>query len=127
MHIPGTPHTVYVNNCCGECERAKENNPDPTQWKLVRYIEQDDLLLLWVTYTNIKSDRFEKDKIMVVKASIADFLIDKTLDPHFAKDGKILARFRPNEEGWADGGVYLRGKKKPVMRGQSHADGIYKG
>lgn len=109
-------HTEYV--CCGACESAKKMNPDPKEWKLIKYVEQDDLLLLWVTYTNIQTDRFEKNKIMVVRAKIADFLIDKTLDPHFSKDGKILARFSPTEEGWADGGVYLRGKKKPVMRGQ---------
>lgn len=117
MHRPGTDHTVYVNVPCEECAKSRRYNPDPKEWKLIKYKEQDDLLLLQVQYTNIQVDRFEKNKIMVVKARLADFLIDKTLDPHFAKDGMVLARFRPTEEGWTDGLVYLRGKAKPVMRG----------
>ena len=107
MHIPGTDHTVYITEPCRECERARTNNPDPEKWSLVRHHESNGYLAMWVAYENIPSDRFEKHKVMVVKANIADFLKNKSLDPHFAKDGIIMARFRPTDEGWDDAVKYL--------------------
>lgn len=109
MHIPGTPHTVteyierdpdYKN--CPQCKISRENNPDPKQFSIVDHKQIGDFLVLKVTYDNIKTERFELMKIIVYRGTPMDLLRDKVLDPHFTKDGKVVARFAPTDEGWRD-------------------------
>lgn len=127
MHIPGTDHTVYITEPCQECKRAKENNPDPMQWTLIKHVERGEYLALWVSYDNIKSDRFEKQKIMLVRAHIADFLKNRRLDPHFEKDGIVIARFRPTEVGWSDCMKFANTLIQLMPRSKENEDSVYKG
>jgi hypothetical protein len=114
MHRPGTDHTVYVNVPCEKCKVYNENNPDPSQWTLVKHEQRGDFLALWVTYDNIKADKFEKNKVMVVKADLPYFLKHRALDPHFSKEGIVKARFMPTHEGWLDAIDYINYQNRKV-------------
>lgn len=120
MHIPGTPHTEYVYvdkepdyKNCPHCKKKDElykkwysdsysNNPDPATYSVIDHKEFGNYLVLKVSYDNITDGKFEKIKIMVLKAKPMDLVKSKALDPHFAKDGMVVARFAPTAEGWSD-------------------------
>lgn len=122
MHIPGTDHTVYKTEYierdpdyknCPHCKEKDElykkwysesysNNPDPATYSVIDHKEIGGYLVLKITYDNITDGKFEKVKIMVLKAKPMDLVKSKALDPHFAKDGMVVARFAPTADGWAD-------------------------
>lgn len=128
MHIPGTPHTVYETvykdqdySKCPHCKTNADNyekwyqesygnNPDPSKYTILDHKQIGPFLVLKVVYDNIKEEKFERIKIMVLLATPIDLLKLKKLDPHFVEDGIVMARFMPTNEGWADAVVYANGK-----------------
>lgn len=117
---------IYVDkdpdyNNCPNCKKKdaeydkwyKEcysTNPDPSKYTILEYAQYVDCFVVKVVYDNIKEDRYERVKIMVLKASPIDLLKDRKLDPHFAKDGIVIARFKPDDEGWQDAIAYAQKK-----------------
>lgn len=120
MHIPGTPHKEYIYidkdpdySKCPNCKKNADeyekwysesyrNNPDPAMYTILDHKQVGSHLVLKVVYDNIKIDKYERTKIMVLKATPIDLLKRKTLDPHFEKEGIVIARFSPTAQGWAD-------------------------
>lgn len=119
-------HVEYVNSDpdytkCPNCKKKDEaydkrynesytNNPDPSKYTILDHKQFGPFLALKVVYDNIKESRYERIKIMVLLATPIDLLKRKVLDPHFEKDGIVMARFQPTEEGWKDALQYADNK-----------------
>lgn len=76
------------------------NNPDPKNFKILKFEEIGNYTVLKVNYPNCTN--FEGNKIMVYFGYRAHQLYTlNELDPHFSED-KIspIARFAPTELGW---------------------------
>lgn len=76
-------------------------NPNPENFTIERIEHLGSFACAMVHYPD--ATNFEGRKIIVFKnATEQDIANAKVLDPHFSEDGNILARFRPDEEGWQD-------------------------
>lgn len=82
-------------------------NPDPTNYKVKRYLEVGGNLVIEINYPDCTN--FEGNKILVYRdCTYAELLVwnKKGIDPHFhdAASGKLakspFARFVPTSEGW---------------------------
>lgn len=77
-------------------------NPNPTNYKIIDYIEKNNYLLLKINYPDCKN--YEGDKILLFKGiKLLDIINQKTIDPHFSDNKQIyhpIARFVPNNQGW---------------------------
>lgn len=79
----------------------KENpkNPNPFLYEIVKAKQLGDLIIAQIKY--IGCTNFEGNKILVFQGiSLYEFKKLVEIDPHFAVDSKIIARFVPTEEGW---------------------------
>lgn len=80
--------------------------PRPDNFERLDYAEYGPYLVLKLRYPNCTN--FGGEKILVVKASLKDFVIAQHIDPHFAAKKATVknalpspeARFPPTEEGW---------------------------
>jgi hypothetical protein len=74
-------------------------NPNPNVFTVVNVVEIGKFVVCKVNYPD--ATNFEGDKIMVLQGTSLNAVVEtQYLDPHFAEDGKVFARFRPDEEGW---------------------------
>lgn len=73
--------------------------PNPALFKILRTRAIGRFVVVDVQYPNCTN--FEGRKILLMDGlSEAQVLALKTLDPHFAEFGKVIARFLPTAEGW---------------------------
>ncbi len=72
-------------------------DPNPNIFKFLQIIQGSRYLYVEVLYPNCTN--FEGRKILVMDCTVTDVAYMKVLDPHFLEGNKIIARFRPNEEG----------------------------
>ena len=116
--ISSRNRTEYINvdpdyTKCPNCKKLTEdykewyqesynNNPDPSVYTILDHRQIGPFLVLKVVYDNIKEEKFERVKIMVLVATPIDLLKMKKLDPHFSDGGIVVARFEPTNEGWSD-------------------------
>lgn len=101
----GSARTTY--NVCPSCESARRSNPDPSRFEIKRIEEHGKFMLLEVVYPNCTN--YEGRKYLLMKRmTTIELLAMKQLDPHFAKDGRVLARFEPTPAGWEMGRALLR-------------------
>jgi hypothetical protein len=83
-------------------------NPDPENFRIVRYTEKNNHTLVEVHYPNCTN--FNGTKILLIAASYEQIKKLKELDPHFIEEGSkvnIIARFRPTTQGWGLGQMML--------------------
>lgn len=72
--------------------------PHPEVFKIIDAREGYKYLYLEVLYPHCTN--FEGRKIILMKdTTLIDVCLTKILDPHFYKENKIIARFRPDDEG----------------------------
>lgn len=72
--------------------------PHPEVFKILDAKQGSKFLYLEVLYPHCTN--FEGRKVLLMKdTTIADVCLTKVLDPHFYPENKIIARFRPDEEG----------------------------
>lgn len=90
-------------------------NPNPNNWKLVKYKEMAGYLIVQLNYPDCKN--YEGNKILVFEGiSLADLINQKTIDPHFFpnKTGaprSPVARFTPDTNGWTMAEVLANGMR----------------
>jgi len=83
-------------------DRTVESNPDPLNFKIIKHLEINNNLIVWINYPD--SVNYEGNKILVFNDySIAKLRKRKSVDPHFSKSKKFkspFARFEPTKKGW---------------------------
>ena len=77
--------------------------PKPNNFNIVRLYETKNAICAWLNYPN--SPNFEGNKIIVFEEiSVNDLKKLEEIDPHFCDKHnhpyKIIARFRPTDQGW---------------------------
>ena len=76
----------------------KEIEPHPEVFQVLECSEGTNYLYVVAKYPHCTN--FDGEKVLLMKdTSKTDVLLMKALDPHFYEDNKIVARFRPDEEG----------------------------
>ena len=96
--------TRYYSTCSACTARAEKDskNPDPTNFKILDYLQQGNNLLVKINYPNAKN--FEGDKIMLYEnVTLLQLINSKSIDPHFSNSKDCIApiaRFVPTEFGW---------------------------
>lgn len=76
-------------------------NPVPENFTVERTQRAGSYVCALVHYPD--AINFEGRKVIVFRDTTEEAVIDSgSLDPHFAEDGNIIARFRPDDEGWQD-------------------------
>lgn len=76
-------------------------NPVPENFVIQRLHGIGSYVCALVNYPD--ATNFEGDKIIVFENTSPTELEEaKAIDPHFAEDGTIIARFKPDEQGWLD-------------------------
>lgn len=89
--------------------QVPDRNPDPERFNVERTYTVGSYVCAMVDYVNCTN--YEGKKILVFEnSSDADIRSAKSIDPHFMDDGKIIARFRPDDEGWQDAIAYVERK-----------------
>jgi hypothetical protein len=78
-------------------------NPDPTNYKIIKYLENRGFLIVEIQYPDCTN--YEGRKILLYKhCTMKDLLKQKSIDPHFSENTDYyspIARFEPTAEGWA--------------------------
>ena len=88
---------------------ATNNNPDPEKFTVTKSFVSGTYACALISYANCTN--YEGKKIVVFEnMTIEDIWNMKVIDPHFAQDGKVIARFRPDDEGWSDAIAYVEQK-----------------
>ncbi len=76
----------------------KEIEPHPEIFQVLECLEGSNFLYVVVKYPHCTN--FQGEKVLVMKDTSARAVcLMKVLDPHFYEDNKIVARFKPDEEG----------------------------
>lgn len=82
-------------------------NPNPENFRIKRLAQVGSFLGALIVYPD--ATNFEGNKILVFAGVTADELRQRaTIDPHFKEEGDIIARFRPDEQGWEDTMAFLK-------------------
>jgi hypothetical protein len=95
----------------GRSQLVTAPNPDPENFRIERVLQTGKLLGAMVLYPDCEN--FEGRKLMVFEGLDEEELRERTsLDPHFTEEGEIIARFKPDEQGWQDAVSFME------LRGQ---------
>lgn len=79
---------------------ATTPNPNPYRFSIEEIWPGEKYVLLKVNYPDATT--FEGNKLLLMEGiSVKDILKLKSIDPHFFKGGKIIARFAPTKKGLA--------------------------
>lgn len=91
---PGQPMTYpeKITNVCVEV-------PKEQTMKVLRILAGKTWLAAEIQYSNCTN--YEGRKILVLNMSLIDFINAKYIDPHFSESSPLIARFIPNQNGWA--------------------------
>lgn len=77
-------------------------NPDPTNYKIVKHIYINNILLVMINYLDCTN--YEGNKILLFEnCTIEQLIAQKYIDPHFCDNDEFLspiARYEPTERGW---------------------------
>ena len=93
-----------MNSCSTNYNNEVANNaPDPKRFRVGWSEEYEGCCLLGVTYPNCTN--YDGKKVLLVKGKNTT---RTELDPHFAEDGYVLARFAPTKAGIALGRVMAK-------------------
>jgi hypothetical protein len=103
MGMPvGVSKSSYETVTKTEYIKVPTSNPDPSNYKIIRYLEDINYLIVMVQYPDCTN--YEGKKILVYKnCTIKNLLKQKSIDPHFSENKEYyspFARFEPTEKGW---------------------------
>lgn len=79
-------------------------NPNPRNYKIIRYKEKDGNSLVEINYPNCTN--YEGNKILFYRCTMVELLLQKEIDPHFSENKTFkspFARFEPTANGWNAG------------------------
>ena len=80
----------------------KDHNPDPYNFKVLKHILVDNMLIVEIQYPDCIN--YEGKKILVFEnVKYSDLMKQGSIDPHFSDNKKFkspIARFSPTEQGW---------------------------
>ena len=80
----------------------KVSNPDPSNFKIIKYLQEINYLIIEVQYPDCTN--YEGRKILIYKnCTVNKLLKQKTIDPHFSENTDFhspIARFEPTKKGW---------------------------
>jgi hypothetical protein len=76
------------------------NNPDPTNFKILRRFDKGFISLIEVKFPDCIN--YEGNKIIIIETTQLELAIKANkLDPHFSDVGQsVIARFEPTKRGW---------------------------
>ena len=81
--------------------RPARGNPVPNNYKVVKVQPVGNYLVADLCYPD--AINFEGRKILVFKDMTRDeFFMLNIIDPHFGESNSIVARFKPDREGWSN-------------------------
>ena len=87
-------------------------NPDPSSFEIERIVGYSgsggDYTVAEVSYPDATT--YEGRKIIVLETSEDEVRDYEEFDPHFLETEPVVARFRPDSEGWADANNYAAKK-----------------
>ena len=95
----------------------QKGNPDPNNYKIIKSVQINDFLLLFVNYPDCTN--YEGNKILLFKdTTLKRLKRQKTIDPHFSDNEKFIspiARFAPTVKGWfiAEACAHMLGDRSP--------------
>lgn len=73
--------------------------PDPTRFEIEQAEQVGDAVVALIHYPNCTN--FEGRKIIIFgDTSLEEIEERKEIDPHFSEKGDVVARLRPDENGW---------------------------
>lgn len=79
-----------------------EGNPNPLNYKIVKYHQHQNNLMIWLVYPDCNN--YEGNKILIFKnTDLQDLTKQKKIDPHFSDNKKYKSpfmRLEPTDEGW---------------------------
>ena len=83
-----------------------DKNPDPERFNVEKTHSVGSYVCAMIDYVNCTN--YEGKKIIVFENTAAeDVWTAKSIDPHFMEDGNVIARFRPDDDGWIDAVRYV--------------------
>ena len=86
------------SDCRYQMNIPEPTDPDPEVFDILDIQVGNKYVLVIVKYKNCTN--FEGTKVLLIKDTTVDEIRNmKTLDPHFLESNKIIARFRPDEDG----------------------------
>lgn len=86
-----------------------DSNPDPERFVIDMTYEAGTYLCAMVTYLNCTN--YEGRKVLAFEnMTHLQLHAANKIDPHFMEDGKVIARFRPDQYGWQDAIDYITTK-----------------
>ena len=105
--------SIRKNGSNYETEKVSEFDPDPTNFRISIYNEQNGNVAILVKYPNCKN--YEGEKIIVFKNTTWGQIRNlEELDPHFTEEDNVIkpfARFEPTLDGWLSAVELLKNLK----------------
>ena len=101
MHHWSNSHELGISQCPENYKKLEPDNvnPDPKKFRIISTFEVERFLLARVVYPNCTN--YEGEKLIVFKDLQKKHLMEmNVLDPHFFPDNNIIARFKPDDEGF---------------------------
>jgi hypothetical protein len=95
---------IGIFKISGSSTNYNSKNPNPNRFYILKEYTNGQYTALIVRYPDCTN--YEGLKILVIK----DYKESFTLDPHFTETGNIVARFRPENDGWDDACHYINNK-----------------
>lgn len=93
----------YKNTDMSHPSSSSSLNPNPSNYKILKAVEENGFLILKINYPNCTN--FEGNKILVFARGVTllDIVNQKLIDPHFSSNDSYhspIARFEPSDRGW---------------------------
>ncbi|MBP9738760.1 hypothetical protein KBD20_03660 [Candidatus Saccharibacteria bacterium] len=96
-----------VNDAPAPAAAVEAPDPNPDNFRVVRVRAVGSYISAIIHYPGCTT--FEGNKLLVLAGVDESELDDyKRLDPHFSVDSPVVARFKPDEEGWEDALLFMR-------------------
>lgn len=98
----------------------RDENPDPRNWELLKEFQVGPFIALKLRYPKCKN--YKGEKVLVFRATLAQLVKQKVIDPHFGDINSIqidgqstnmiypIARFPASVDGWNDAVKYIKEK-----------------
>ena len=86
--------------------RSSSPNPDPKNYKILRYKESNAGLLVEIKYPDCTNYEGRKILLYAAGTTLLDLVNQGSIDPHFSNNKKFkspIARFEPTTAGWRMG------------------------
>lgn len=89
----------------GPLIKVPPGQPHPEQFTITKIVPSENKKYYLIEVHYIGCENYEGKKILIVNKAPYGL---KQLDPHFTKNGFVVARFVPDDTGWALGIINLK-------------------